>query len=1130
VLSQSVLALSSISVTPQSPSVPIGATQQLVATGTFSNGTNGNITASATWASSATNVATVSSAGVAAVVDEGQTTIQAAVGSINASTNLTGTPSRFRLTGSLTYARYFFTATVLQNGQVLIVGGIGYGSAFVPTCELYNPTTGTFSVTGNLNIPRFNHTATLLNNGTVLIAGGLVENSGTFTETATAELYNPSTGQFILTGNMGQALSSHTATLLGSGMVLIAGGEGLSGYPATAELYNPSTLTSGSFSNTGNLNTPRESHSATLLNDGTVLIAGGEGYLNGLPLLYSSAEIYSPTSGVFTTATGSMNVASAGHTATLLNTGQVLIAAGSGGTYGDTPLARTEIYNPTNQTFMLSGSLTTARQYLTATLLSNGQVLIAGGEGTTETVGTGELYNPNSGTTAIAGNLNVPRGYHSAVALNNGLVLLAAGNDDSGDPTDSAETYDPNSTQPPPFTLQITPAVVNMIIGGVQQFTAVDNQGIPRTDASWSVSNSSLAAVTTNGDGTGLVTALAAGQVTITATADGVSAQEQVTILSSASFLPGTVLWSAAPIAGFSPLQTIQTAPTSALSPWGLPDLYSVQLSSDGTKSTIQALQADGEQLWQTTLPPMLNNAVPDGFGGLIVTTCASGSPLTVMDLDATGQPVWQVQSAEVSGYGYICYPPQIAVDGNGVAYIAEPTNAGLPSITTAYPNTYISSFQFQPSVVNNTDIDCCVGPPMVNTDGTMYVEYEVRTTDNNVITSDMLYLYSSVDGPYTLLSSTTQNEALLPGPIIPDGNGGVLATWTISPAKGAPPQYPVQVVDVSGGAVGTPYSLPFSPPSVTFGQNPTFVLADTGAVFATDGTNSTNGPQIVSFNPTSGSVNWSYQVATQYTLSLIDAVSGGGLVAKTTDQNGNDTVIRFSSTGTASADPWTGNGVNYFIGSEWTGTTSGQVVAYSAPPVQLSSSDWFQPQDGGQNKAIQMLNVTNFLTTGPNQTTILNVYQKILAGLPSYTSCNNWAQGTGAFQGISGTSFIQTMTQNTLFGHGSFDALHINTSAITGTGGTTGIPAGIITAVNDNSAFFNATTTNSQGQTLTFEVGPRSYTGGTLRAQAFILLHELGHGISIAGFQHDNGVPKAGKANDKMVDQNCRSLIEGIR
>jgi len=84
----------------------------------------------------------------------------------------------------------------------------------------------------------------------------------------------------------------------------------------------------------------------------------------------------------------------------------------------------------------------------------------------------------------------------------------------------------------------------------------------------------------------------------------------------------------------------------------------------------------------------------------------------------------------------------------------------------------------------------------MVNTDGTVYVEYEVRNTYENVITSDTLYLYSTttgINGP--VLSSTTQNEALLPGPIIPDGNGGVLATWTVSPASGPVPLYPCAVL-----------------------------------------------------------------------------------------------------------------------------------------------------------------------------------------------------------------------------------------------------------------------------------------------------------------------------------------------
>jgi len=733
------------------------------------------------------------------------------------------------------------------------------------------------------------------------------------------------------------------------------------------------------------------------------------------------------------------------------------------------------------------------------------------------------LYNPTSGTTSIAGNLNIPRGYHSAAALNNGLVLIAGGIDANGYDLDSAESYDSTTTQPPPFTLQITSAVVNMIIGGTQQFTAIDNNGIPSTDATWSVSNSSLATVTTNGNGTGILTALAAGQMTLTATADSVSAQEQVTILSSSSFVPGTVLWSEAPVAGFSPLQTVQTAPTSALSLSGLPDLYSVQSSSDGTQSIIQALQADGEQLWQTTMPPMLNNAVPDGSGGLIVTTCASGSPLTVMDLNATGQPLWQVQSAEVSGYGYICYAPQIAVAGNGVAYIAEPTNAGLPSMTFAYPSGYISSFQFPPSIVGTIQVQCCVGPPMVNVDGTIYVEYEVRNTNNNVITSDTLYLYSSTIGEGTVLSTTTQNEALLPGPIIPDGNGGILATWTISPSLPPVPQYPYQAADVSGGVVGTPYSLPFSPPSVTFGQSPTFVLGDTGEAFATDGSNTTNGPQIVSFNPISGGVNWAYQASTQSTLSLIASASGGGIAAKTT-VNGSDTVIRFSSTGPPPAtDSWSGTQVSYFIGDIWTGIASGTAVAYSAAPVQLSDSVWFQTEQAGNGQAPATINVTGFSTTGSNQATILSVYQKILAALPSYGTCNAWLVGTGDLAGTSGASYIQSLIQNTLFGHGAFTNDVVDLAITVGNAkGVTGIPAGIIVAVNDNGMFFNAITGGA--------LGPRNYAGNTLRAQALTLIHELGHELSIQGFENDHGIPKAVKFNNNLVDQNCRSLIEGIQ
>jgi hypothetical protein len=131
----------------------------------------------------------------------------------------------------------------------------------------------------------------------------------------------------------------------------------------------------------------------------------------------------------------------------------------------------------------------------------------------------------------------------------------------------------------------------------------------------------------------------------------------------------------------------------------------------------------------------------------------------------------------------------------------------------------------------------------MVNTDGNMYLEYEVRNVLNDVITSDALYLYHSdnVLSPIQL-STTTQNEAFLPGPIIPDGQGGVLATWTISPSNPPVPQYPYQAVDVSNGVEGTPFSLLFSPQTVTFQQSPTLVLGESGVAFASGITTATDG------------------------------------------------------------------------------------------------------------------------------------------------------------------------------------------------------------------------------------------------------------------------------------------------
>jgi multimeric flavodoxin WrbA len=219
-------------------------------------------------------VATISDAsgsqGLATTADLGTTTMQATSGAINGSTPLTVTAG-FVLTGSLNTARASHTSTVLNNGMVLIAGG--YNGNVLASAELYNPATGTFTPTGSLKTARLYHTATLLNNGRVLIVGGNAENGNIL---ASAELYNPATGTFTPTGSLNTARELHTATMIQgamiNGMVLIAGGQGSGGALASAELYNPTT---GTFAATGSLNTARLYHTATLLNNGTVLIAGG---------------------------------------------------------------------------------------------------------------------------------------------------------------------------------------------------------------------------------------------------------------------------------------------------------------------------------------------------------------------------------------------------------------------------------------------------------------------------------------------------------------------------------------------------------------------------------------------------------------------------------------------------------------------------------------------------------------------------------------------------------------------------------------------------------------------------------------------------------------------------------------
>jgi hypothetical protein len=520
--------LVSIAVTPGNASITVGTKQQFTATGTYSDASTQNLTSTAAWSSSAPSVATISDAsgsqGLATTADLGTTTMQATSGAINGSTPLTVTAG-FVLTGSLNTARASHTSTVLNNGMVLIAGG--YNGNVLASAELYNPATGTFTPTGSLKTARLYHTATLLNNGRVLIVGGNAENGNIL---ASAELYNPATGTFTPTGSLNTARELHTATMIQgamiNGMVLIAGGQGSGGALASAELYNPTT---GTFAATGSLNTARLYHTATLLNDGTVLIAGGydnNGHTS------ASAELYNSATATFT-PTLSLNTARYRHTATLLNSGMVLIAGGEDS--NGNALASAELYNPAAGSFAIDGSLNTARILHTATLLNNGTDLMTGGYGSSAYLTAAELNDPATETFAPTGSLNIGRYLHTASLLNNGMNLIAGGDNSSGYLA-SAELYETGTLTPPNLvSISVSPSSPTVPLDTGQQLIATGtfSDGSTEQLASLTWSSSNPAAVGITGDASNMGAAYALGKggtATVSACAGSVCGSTTVTV------------------------------------------------------------------------------------------------------------------------------------------------------------------------------------------------------------------------------------------------------------------------------------------------------------------------------------------------------------------------------------------------------------------------------------------------------------------------------------------------------------------------------------------------------------------------------------------------------------------------
>lgn len=333
------------------------------------------------------------------------------------------TLATWSLTGSLSTAHTNgATATRLADGRVLVVGGLGSSAA-----EIYDPATGGWTAVASMSVPRAGHTSTLLPNGKALVTGGL-DQMDCFPDCPvivhqTAEIYDPSTDSWTLTAPLTTPRSSHTATDLGNGRVLLVGGFDLSGVFSTSEIYNPMTNT---WSARGSMLSHRSSHTATRLGNGMVLVAGGYGITNAA---LQTAELFNPVTGKFT-PTGNMVTSRGFHTAARIMNGMVLVAGGINGPFtpGFPALGEAELYDPATGSWSPTGSMTTPRFANTLNLLLNGQVLAAGGEDMDVSVlQSSETYNPGSGVWTAGPDMTTPRASATGTLLQNGQVLVASG-------------------------------------------------------------------------------------------------------------------------------------------------------------------------------------------------------------------------------------------------------------------------------------------------------------------------------------------------------------------------------------------------------------------------------------------------------------------------------------------------------------------------------------------------------------------------------------------------------------------------------------------------------------------------------------------------------------------------------
>ena len=349
------------------------------------------------------------------------------------------------LTSIMDIGRGGHTATSLNNGSILFVGGTQDSNR----SSMYSISDESWTEGAVTEKIRDNHTATLMDDGRVLIAGGGVT-------TMSAELYDPETQTWSSAGDMNISRREHTSTVLNNGNVLIVGGQHGGQITSLVEIFDPKTdrwdahNLEGKWTDTNIMNIPRKNHTSTLLPDGSVLVAGGITRVDeGATQLLSQAERYLVDGIKGWTMAGKTSITRTGHTASLLADGKVLIAGGGSvdnaldevGQKELKHLNSTEMYDYKTNTWLESSGMNVPRWEHTATVLSSGNILVVGGENTDGPLSSTELFNVENKEWVILDDLSYPRARHVAVLLSDNRVLVAGGGNTI------AEIYDVQSNK-----------------------------------------------------------------------------------------------------------------------------------------------------------------------------------------------------------------------------------------------------------------------------------------------------------------------------------------------------------------------------------------------------------------------------------------------------------------------------------------------------------------------------------------------------------------------------------------------------------------------------------------------------------------------------------------------------------